>query len=385
MAGNFLKYGAAEAAFGSRNAGDLPVDAHELIGLCAPRLTFISYGVPEKGDSKWMDQQGSYMAAAAAGPVFRLLGAKDLGISEDYRTARMPPINVNLLDGELAWRQHDGGHTDGPNWKYFIAWANRFIRHTPASALAATQGAAPLPAGEPAPRTDQNSLIAHAQLLDKARKGRIDIYFEGDSITRRWGATDYPDLLTNWNQNFFGWNAADFGWGGDTTQNILWRLNNGELDGVNPKVVVLLAGTNNVGNTMPLEGDDAKVADITRGLQAILRVIETKAPGATIIVTGIFPRNDNMAVTPIIDKINRNLSRLADGRRIRYLNINDRLADRNGRLFDGMMNAGDGLHPTLQGYQVWADALKPIFTELLGPPAKEDHAPPPTGDPSARR
>ena len=241
------------------------------------------------------------------------------------------------------------------------------------------------PADKPAPRTGQNSLIAHAQLRDKARKGRIDIYFEGDSITPRWGATDYPDLLANWKQNFFGWNAADFGWGADKTQNILWRLNNGELDGVNPKIIVLLAGTNNVGNTMPPEGDDAKVADITRGLQAILCVMQPKAPDATIIVTGIFPRNDNMAVMPTIDKINRNLSKLADGKRIRYLNINDKLADRDGQLFDGMMNARDKLHPTVKGYQVWADALKPIFTELLGPPGKEDHAPPPTGDPSARR
>ncbi len=74
MAGNFLKYGAAEATFGSKDARDLPVDAHELIALCAPRLTFISYGVPERGDAKWLDHQGSYMAAVAAGPVFRLLG-----------------------------------------------------------------------------------------------------------------------------------------------------------------------------------------------------------------------------------------------------------------------------------------------------------------------
>src|SRR5262249_9877914 len=78
MAGNFLKYGAAAATFGSKNAGDLPVDAHELIALCAPRPTFISYGVPEKGDAKWLDHQGSYMAAVAARPVFRLLGAQDL-------------------------------------------------------------------------------------------------------------------------------------------------------------------------------------------------------------------------------------------------------------------------------------------------------------------
>jgi hypothetical protein len=129
MAGNFLKYGAADATCGSRNAGDLPVDAHELIALCAPRPAFISYGVPEKGDAKWLDQQGSFMAAVAAGPVFKLLGAKDLGISEDYRTAKMPPVNVGLLNGELAWRQHDGGHTDGPNWKYFIAWADKLINH----------------------------------------------------------------------------------------------------------------------------------------------------------------------------------------------------------------------------------------------------------------
>jgi penicillin amidase len=134
MAGNFLKYGAAEATFGSRNAGDLPVDAHELIALCAPRPTFISYGVPEKGDAKWLDQQGSYMAAVAAGPVFRLLGAKDLGVAEDYHTAKMPAVNVGLLDGELAWRQHDGVHTDGPNWKYFLAWADRLAAQSASAA-----------------------------------------------------------------------------------------------------------------------------------------------------------------------------------------------------------------------------------------------------------
>ena len=131
MAGNFLKYGAAEATFGSKNASDIPVDAHQLIALCAPRPTFISYGVPEKGDAKWLDQQGSFMAAVAAQPVFRLLGAKDLGRSDDHMTEKMPAVNVSLLDGQLAWRQHDGGHTDGPNWKYFIPWANRFLKHTP--------------------------------------------------------------------------------------------------------------------------------------------------------------------------------------------------------------------------------------------------------------
>jgi hypothetical protein len=143
MAGNFLKYGAAEASFGSKNAGDLPVDAHELIALCAPRLTFISYGVPEKGDAKWLDQQGSYMAAVAAGPVFRLLGVKDLGIPGDYHAEKMPAVNLGLLDGQLAWRQHDGGHTDGPNWKYFIAWADKFINHRAAASPGKRTAASP--------------------------------------------------------------------------------------------------------------------------------------------------------------------------------------------------------------------------------------------------
>src|SRR3982751_3134999 len=94
--------------------------------------------------------------------------------------------------------------------------------------------AQPAPADRPVPRSDPNSVKAHAQLLDKAKAGRIDVYFEGDSIVRRWGATDYPDFLANWRQNFFGWNAADFGWGADTTQNILWRVDPRETRGVRP-------------------------------------------------------------------------------------------------------------------------------------------------------
>lgn len=131
MAGNFIKYGASQAVFDSKNPGDLPVDSHELIALCAPRLTFISYGVPERGDAKWLDHLGSYMATVAADPVFRLLGAKGLGIPDDYHTAKMPPVNTGLLDGQLAWRQHDGGHTDAPNMKYFIEWADKMMGRSP--------------------------------------------------------------------------------------------------------------------------------------------------------------------------------------------------------------------------------------------------------------
>jgi len=131
MAGNFMKYGASEATFGSKTPGDIPVDSNELIALCAPRLTFISYGIPEKGDAHWLDHQGSFMATVDASRIFALLGAKGLEGLGDYHTAKMPPVNQGLLDGQLAWRQHDGGHTDAPNMKWFIQWADRFIGHTP--------------------------------------------------------------------------------------------------------------------------------------------------------------------------------------------------------------------------------------------------------------
>ena len=239
-----------------------------------------------------------------------------------------------------------------------------------------------IPADRPAPRTDANSMLAHEQLLDKARRGGIDVYFLGDSIVRRWGATDYLELLANWKANFFGWNAANFGWGADRIENILWRVEHGELDGVNPKVIVLLAGTNNVGSE---PRDEAEIRNIIRGLDALVHACRRKAPSATVILTAIFPRNDTMAVMPTINRINDHMAQMADGKKVRVLNVHDKLADGDGRLFEGMMSPRDQLHPTPQGYQVWADALKPILTELLGPPAATDHAPPPTGDPAARR
>lgn len=128
MAGNFLKYGADEGKFGRKDANDIPVDAHQLLALCAPRAVYVSYGIPEKGDANWLDQRGSWMATVAAGKVWRLLGAKDLGVGDDYLNTPMPAVNLALLDGQLGWRQHDGGHTDGPSWKHFIPWANKMLR-----------------------------------------------------------------------------------------------------------------------------------------------------------------------------------------------------------------------------------------------------------------
>ena len=256
----------------------------------------------------------------------------------------------------------------------------------PAANGSATNAAAPRPmrgfgpaADQPSPRNDRNSKLAHQQLVEKAKKGGIDIYFEGDSITRRWGTSDaaYRQNLANWNTNFFGWNAGDFGWGADAIQNILWRLENGELDGVNPKIIVVLAGINNIQRGL----NDDQTADVERGLKKILDICQEKAPNAVIVLTAIFPRNNNMSAVPTIFKIDEDMAKWADGKKIRFLDVNDKLADKNGQQFPGLFV--DRLHPTVKGYQIWADGLKPIFTEILGPPAKTDHAPPPSGDPSA--
>ncbi len=160
---------------------------------------------------------------------------------------------------------------------------------------------------------------------------------------------------------------------------MLWRMENGELDGVHPRIIVVLAGINNVG-TVP--GGEAKVENITRGLESLVRVCRQKAPDAVIILTALFPRNDNMAIIPTINRINENLAKMADGKKVRFITVNDKLADQDGKLFEGISK--DKLHPSLKGYQVWADGLKPLFTEILGPPAATDHAPPPTGDPGAK-
>jgi (4-O-methyl)-D-glucuronate---lignin esterase len=135
MAGNFIKYGASDPP---KTAADLPVDSHELIALCAPRPCFISHGIVEHGDAKWIDARGSFMAAVLAGPVYRLLGKRDLGTPGDYLTDPMPPVGT-LIGGELAWRQHEGGHDLTPNWPAFFDWVQQYIK-APAGVRSVSRG-----------------------------------------------------------------------------------------------------------------------------------------------------------------------------------------------------------------------------------------------------
>jgi hypothetical protein len=125
MAGNFIKYA------GPLNWNDLPVDSHELVALCAPRPVFISAGA-FKGDA-WVDAKGMFLAGVGAGPVYKLLGKKDLGATE------MPPIETALIDGDVAFRQHSAGHTAGPNWPTFLEFAGRYLKAPPLTTTTQTR------------------------------------------------------------------------------------------------------------------------------------------------------------------------------------------------------------------------------------------------------
>ena len=149
---------------------------------------------------------------------------------------------------------------------------------------------------------------------------------------------------------------------------------------MNPKIIVVLAGTNNIGR---FPANDEKVADITRGLKAILDTCRSKAPEATIIMTAIFPRNDNLAVMPTINKINENVAAFCDGKKVRYLNVNDKLADRRWQIVRGDDERSRQTAPDGEGVPGLGRRIKTDLHRSAWPPAKTDHAPAPTGDPSA--
>ena len=177
MAGNFLKYA------GPLTPGDLPVDAHELIALCAPRPVFISGGATN-GDG-WIDAKGMFLAAAAAGPVYRLLGKKDLG------TTQFPPMETALIDGDIAFRQHSGGHTPGPNWPTFLTFAARYL-HGPELSVPATSTSVEAP--QPVHLTAEQDRKRMLDLLG-IKESELRRRPEGDP--RSPNATNYDEARAN--------------------------------------------------------------------------------------------------------------------------------------------------------------------------------------------
>ena len=285
MAGNFLKYG------GPLDAGDLPVDAHELIALCARgRCSSATAHRPVPAPRA----SGSTSAAASWPPW---PPGRSTGCSARRTSAptELPPVETALVDGELAWRQHSGGHTTGPNWPTFFTWADRYIKAPPTT----DPPTIALPALAPRAqrrRTQPNPLFAPPTSTsgEEPRRAGSTSTSLGDSITRRWRATDYPDFLANWKENFHGWNAANFGWGGDTIQNVLWRLQQRragrrESEGHRRAWPAPTTSANVAIATMTTR----RVDDIAGGIKRdSRRRAGRRHRGATIILMGITPRND---------------------------------------------------------------------------------------------
>ena len=209
----------------------------------------------------------------------------------------------------------------------------------------------PLPATTPRPRDDNR----HQSFLEVAKAGNIDLLWVGDSITDWWRRENMG--LPVWNANFAPMKAANFGIAGDTTQGVLWRMQNGELEGFKAKLVVLMLGTNNI-NRNPN-------AEIVEGDKAIIEEIKKRQPQAKILVLGVFPRGA-AADNPFrahIKEINQGLARLADGRQVHFMDIGEKFLSADGTLPADVMP--DGLHPNTKGYEIWAAAVMPKIKELM--------------------
>jgi len=215
------------------------------------------------------------------------------------------------------------------------------------------------PANQPFHNANQNYDSRHEGFLDIAKTGNIELLFVGDSITD-WFANPRGQVATGgevWKASFGSMKPADFGIAGDTTQGVLWRMQNGELEGFKAKLIVLMLGTNNINrnpNTEIIDGD-----------RLIIEEFKKRQPQAKVLLLGIFPRNADPAnpLRATIKEINAQLARLADNKQVFYMDIGDKFLTADGTLTTEIM--ADGLHPTAKGYQVWADAILPTVKNLM--------------------
>jgi lysophospholipase L1-like esterase len=214
--------------------------------------------------------------------------------------------------------------------------------------------AAPQDPSTPAIKPGEGFMKQHEAFLARTKEGPIGLLFIGDSITAGWKGA--PDV---W-KRFEKYQPANFGIGGDRTQHVLWRITNGELDGISPKVVVLMIGTNNTG------GDSAEA--IAKADTKIIQTICEKLPKTKVLVLGIFPRGTkatgelSASAMPKIKEVNAALAKLDDGKRVRYLDIGDKFMV-DGKLPGEIMP--DALHLSPKGYTIWADATQSLLEEMM--------------------
>lgn len=214
----------------------------------------------------------------------------------------------------------------------------------------ATRPAAP-------PGVEGRYLQLHEQNKARAKQGNIDVLFIGDSITAGWNGQHGRDL---WKKNFEPLRAANFGVGSDTPAKLLWRMNDGTLDGIQPKVVVLLIGTNTLGPNL--------ATAVTENIHAI----QQRLPNAKILLMAVFPRhapNDPPTIEENRLKANAELAKLDDGKTLRFLDLSDKMAP--GGKFDGAYFVSDGIHLNRKGYDLWAERITPILKSMLEAPATQ--------------
>ncbi len=214
----------------------------------------------------------------------------------------------------------------------------------------------PNPAVQPEARKDQAWWMnLHQAFLDRAKKKDVDLLFLGDSITQGWGGNAV------WKRHYGPRNAANFGIGGDRTQHVLWRIENGEVEGINPRVAVLMIGTNNIGANSPEE-----IAD---GVKAIVAKLHETLPKTKVLLLGVFPRggndrkDDRANTSDQPGKINEIISKLDDGKTVKYLDITKVFLNEDGTIPRSLMP--DFLHLSEPGYRKWADAIEPTLWEMM--------------------
>lgn len=220
---------------------------------------------------------------------------------------------------------------------------------------------------QPVPR-DANWLKRHERFNETSKKGEATLVFLGDSITQGWEGKG----KATWEKYYAKRNAANFGIGGDRTEHVLWRLDNGNFDGLKPKLIVLMIGTNNTGHVNRPQAElngavyQCSAEQTAEGVKQILQRLEKKAPEAKILLLGIFPRGGTSAdaMRQQNEQTNALISKLADGQRVQYLEIGKSFLETDGTLTKEIMP--DLLHLSEKGYDIWAEAIEPKVKELLG-------------------
>jgi lysophospholipase L1-like esterase/ketosteroid isomerase-like protein len=215
---------------------------------------------------------------------------------------------------------------------------------------------------EPMPR-EGGWVKRHEGFVEIAKKGGIDVLFLGDSITDNWRKPEQG--LPVWEKNFGMLHAANFGISGDRTQHVLWRMQNGELDGYKPRAVVLMIGTNNTGLERDKLTPRNTTEEVVDGVTAIVKGLTTRWPDTKILFLAVFPRSEK-PTDPArlqVDAVNRGLAKLHDGKHVFFLDIGQKFLAADGTLPKEIMP--DFLHPSTKGYEIWAEAIKQPLANLL--------------------